>query len=95
MQHAYLALLTHSMNGEIIISTEKLKQELQLNIFIPYILNKAAKVFIQNSDGSVLKKSTLNQGHNKIDISVWEQTALVVKIETANETILRKIDIVK
>ncbi len=81
------------MITEINIQTEKQNHGHWLKIFIPYPTNEKTTASIQNSHGEIIKHVKLNDGNNAIDISNIIEHIIDVKIETAFEIILRKINI--
>ncbi len=64
-----------------------------LRIHIPYDTKQLSTVTIQDTSGSLLKKTKLYQGNNSIDISNLAEETVNLKIETPFETILTEIKI--
>ena len=81
------------MMSQITIETEKQNHGDWLKIYIPYPTIEKATAFIQNSHGEIIKNVQLNEGNNAIDISNIADDIVDVKIDTAYEIILRKINI--
>lgn len=81
------------MNSEITIITENQNHGGWLKIFIPYPTTEKTTACIQNSHGEIIRYVKLNEGNNAIDTSNIKEDIVDVKIETAYEIILRKINI--
>jgi hypothetical protein len=81
------------ITSKIIIETEDQNHGEWLKIYIPYPTQEKTTATIQNSHGEIIKHVKLKEGHNAIDISNIADDEVDVKIETANEIILRKINI--
>lgn len=64
-----------------------------LRVYIPYDARQVSTASIQNTSGSLLKKTKLFEGNNSIDISNITDAVVNLKIETPFETILREIKI--
>ena len=64
-----------------------------LKIFIPAMAEAGSLATIQNNRGSTLRDVRLNRGNNAIDISLLEDSALQVKVETGSQTILKTVQI--
>jgi len=81
------------MTKEISIEVEKQNQGDWLNIYIPYKTDEAMACILLNDHGETLKKVKLKPGNNSIDISNINNTTINLKIETAYETILKKLNL--
>ncbi len=81
------------MMSEITIATEQGNHANWLKIFIPYSTSETTNACIQNLHGEIIKQVKLFEGNNAIDMSCIEEDTVDVKINTAFETILRKINI--
>ncbi|MCY7292087.1 MAG: hypothetical protein LH615_07885 [Ferruginibacter sp.] len=81
------------MTSLITIETEKHNHGGWLKIYIPYHTTEKTIAIIQNTHGEVIKLIKLNEGTNSIDISNIFEEVVDVKIETAYEIILRKINL--
>jgi hypothetical protein len=79
------------MIPEISIEIETQNQGDWIKIFIPYDSAEKMTAQMQNENGQVLKLVKLLQGNNAIDISNIKSQSINIKIETAHETILKKI----
>lgn len=81
------------MTRDISIQIEKQNYGYWLTIYIPYTSDEEMKGILQNGHGEILKKVKLKQGNNSIDISNIKNTSINLKIETAYETILKKLNL--
>ena len=81
------------MDTTIRIENEAILKGRWLRIHIPYDAKQSSMATIQNTGGSLLKKTKLYQGNNSIDISNITEETVNLKIETPLETILREIKI--
>jgi len=81
------------MTSQITIEAEKHNHGAWLKIYIPYPASDKTIAIIQNTHGEVIKYVNLNEGTNSIDISNIFEEVVDVKIETAYEIILRKINL--
>ncbi len=79
------------MNSGIIIKTELQQKGSWIKISIPMQHPGAARATVSSAQGTVIKTVMLEQGNNAIDISGIAVQSLLVKVETAFETILRNI----
>ncbi|MEO6539758.1 MAG: hypothetical protein ABIN74_02160 [Ferruginibacter sp.] len=79
------------MAKDIHIQIERQNQGDWINIYIPYPSDEKMFGSLQNEQGEIVKKVTLKQGNNSIDISSIKSTSINLKIETAYQTILKKL----
>lgn len=79
------------MNKEITIKAELLNKGRWIKVNIPSTFKSTATVIVSSAEGEVLKKVTLEEGHNAIDISGILNSSVNIKVETAFETILKNI----
>lgn len=76
------------MNKAVTIENEISLKGNWLKVYMPHPNGKAS---ILDKDGSVIKKVSLNEGQNAIDISNINNQKINIKIETAFETILKEV----
>lgn len=81
------------MTRDISIQIEKQNYGYWLTIYIPYASDEDMKGILKNGNGEILKNVKLKQGNNSIDISNIKNTSINLKIETAYETILKKLNL--
>jgi hypothetical protein len=81
------------MAGEINITVERLNHGDWINIYIPKSMGDNVFAEIQNNRGELLRKLTLAEGRNLIDISFVTDKELNIKIESAYHTLLKKIEL--
>lgn len=86
-------LVFPNMPVEISIEIERQNHGDWLNVYIPYQSDEAMACILQNEYGEVIKKVKLKAGSNSIDISSIKNTTINLKIETAYETILKKLNL--
>lgn len=75
----------------ITIEQEQAYKSRWIKVYVPHILKDGSSVSIQNRNGAVLKRLSLNEGYNAIDISSIDETTINIKVETPFETILKEI----
>lgn len=73
------------------IDVENGYQSRWLKILLPYAVGGDATVSLCNAEGALMKKATLSQGLNAVDISGISGASVHVKIETAFETVFKEI----
>jgi ethanolamine utilization microcompartment shell protein EutS len=81
------------MNTEITIKAELLNKGRWIKVNIP-ASKPAATAIVSSAEGEVLKKVMLEEGNNAIDISSISNNSINIKVETANETILKNIKLI-
>jgi hypothetical protein len=79
------------MISAITISVEIQNHGDWIKIFMPYETTEKMFAQLQNDNGDTIKKVSLIQGNNAIDISSVKNQCINLKIETQFETILKKI----
>jgi hypothetical protein len=79
------------MTTEILIETEKQNHGNWIKIFIPYPTSDKMIATLQNEAGETIKRVTLLSGNNAVDISHIIQSTILIKIDTAFETISKKL----
>ncbi|MEO6254671.1 MAG: hypothetical protein ABIO79_15270 [Ferruginibacter sp.] len=79
------------MTKDINIEIERQNHGDWINIYIPYPSDEKMFGSLQNEHGEIVKKVTLKQGNNSIDISSIKSTSINLKVETAYQTILKKL----
>lgn len=79
------------MTNSITIETELLNKGRWIKINIPTSLQSVSCATILTIDGEILKKVTLSEGLNAIDISGIICNTINIKVETTNETVLKNI----
>jgi hypothetical protein len=79
------------MTTEISIEIEKQNHADWIKIFIPYSSSEKMIATFQKEDGETIKRVKLLSGNNAIDISQIIQSTILLKIDTAFETISKKI----
>lgn len=75
----------------IIIEQEQAYKSRWIKVYVPHFLKDGSSVSIQTRNGAVLKRLSLNEGYNAIDISSIDETTINIKVETPFETILKEI----
>jgi hypothetical protein len=88
-----IAILCKYMTKEIDIQLEKQNQGDWIKIFVPYPASEKMIAILQNENGETIKRVKLSSGNNAIDISQVIYSTILLKIDTAFETILKKIQI--
>ncbi len=83
------------MESNITITEEHSNKSNWLKIFIPKKVATTALAIIKKTDGDILRKITLDEGNNSIDITNINETTISVKVETPYETILKHLIINK
>ena len=81
------------MTKEIDIQIERQNHGDWIKIFIPYPTSEKMTATLQNVHGETIKRVKLSPGNNAIDISQVIYSTILLKIDTAFETILKKIQI--
>jgi hypothetical protein len=79
------------MTTEISIEVENQNHGNWIKIFIPYSPSEKMIATLQNVDGETIKRVKLLAGNNAIDISQIIQSTILIKIDTAFETISKRI----
>jgi hypothetical protein len=79
------------MNNCITIETELLNKGKWIKVNIPKSRQSDSCATILTIDGEILKKVTLSEGCNAIDISGIAGNSVNIKVETACETVLKNI----
>jgi hypothetical protein len=79
------------MTTEISIQVENQNHGNWIKIFIPYPSSEKMIATLQNVDGETIKRVNLLSGNNAIDISEIIQSTILLKIDSAFETISKKI----
>jgi hypothetical protein len=79
------------MSTNISIQIETQNHGDWIKIFIPYPSSEKMIATLQNVDGETIKRVKLSSGNNAIDISQVIQSIILLKIDTAFETISKKI----
>jgi hypothetical protein len=79
------------MNQEITIKAEFVNKGRWIKVNIPVAQPVTASAVLSADSGEVLKKVTLQEGNNAIDISGISGNSINVKVETFNQTILKNI----
>ena len=90
-----IAILCRYMIKEIDIQIEKQNHGDWIKIFVPYPASEKMIAILQNENGETIKRVKLSSGNNAIDISQVIYSTILLKIDTAFETILKKIQINK
>ena len=80
------------MIKEIDIQVERQNHGDWIKIFIPYPSDEKMLAVLQNEYGETIKRVKLTGGNNSIDISNITTASVNIKIETASETILKKLN---
>lgn len=73
------------------IELEENNRSRWIKVFIPQKAIPGSSASIQNKQGTVLKRLSLNAGYNAIDISQILELPINIKIETPFETILKEV----
>ncbi len=81
------------MSSAIRIQVEIQNHGYWLNVYITYQTDEEMVAKLQNENGEILKKVTLKEGNNSIDISNIKNKIVNLKIETPYETILKKLNL--
>lgn len=79
------------MAATIEIAKEENSRSMWIKVFVPANAAKQTKATIQDKQGAVLKRLTLSEGQNSIDISSVKEYPISIKVETPFETILKEI----
>lgn len=78
--------------GEMVtIVSEESNSSRWIKVYIPATVNGKSRACIQDKQGAILKRLTLHNGHNAIDISCIQENPISIKVETPYETILKEI----
>jgi hypothetical protein len=89
-----IAIIVQSyMTKEIDIQLENQNHGYWIKIYIPFECQEKMTAVLQNQTGEILRLVQLTQGNNAIDISYMNNQTINLKIETPNQTILKKIKI--
>ena len=81
------------MVNAITIEVEQQNRGAWIHVCIPYASAKKNKALLQNEAGEILKSVQLVEGNNAIDISGIRGPMVILKIETAFETVLKNLKI--
>jgi len=79
------------MTKDIDIQLERQNHGDWINIYIPYPSDEKMFGSLQNEQGEIIKKVKLKEGNNSIDISNIKTASINLKVETAYQTILKKL----
>jgi hypothetical protein len=90
IQHNF-NVFSKTMTTEISIEIEKQNHGNWIKIFIPHPSSEKMMATLQKEDGETIKRVKLLSGNNAIDISQIIQSSILLKIDTAFETISKKI----
>ncbi len=89
--HYTFIVFLNIMTTEISIEVENQNHGNWIKIFIPYLSSEKMIATLQNIDGETIKRVKLLAGNNAIDISQIIQSTILIKIDTAFETISKRI----
>ncbi len=78
------------MAKQIEFSVEKVNHGNWLRISVPYHATTGMTATLQNQRGQILKTALLLTGNNLIDIESMAPQAVVIKIDTPYETLLKE-----
>ncbi len=81
------------MTKEIHIQIERESHGDWINVYIPYSCDEKTFGVLENEHGEIVKKVKLKEGNNSIDISNIKNTFINLKVETAYQTILKKLNL--
>ncbi len=87
----YRGTLAHYMTKEIHIQVERQNRGEWINIYIPYPSDENMFGSLQNEEGEIVRRVKLKEGNNSIDISNIKTASINLKVETAYQTILKKL----
>jgi predicted DNA-binding helix-hairpin-helix protein len=79
------------MEEMVRIEQEENNRSRWIKVFVPHKAVPGSNASIQDRQGVVLKRLSLNAGYNAIDISQIAEDTINIKIETPYETILKEI----
>jgi hypothetical protein len=81
------------MEEVITIEQELHNRSRWIKVFVPSSIRKNSSACIQDKQGVVLKRLSLSEGYNSIDVSQIEENIINIKVETPFETILKEINL--
>lgn len=81
------------MADMVTIEQEENNRSRWIKVFVPTGAMEGSSVSIQDKQGALLKRISLNAGYNAIDISEVSETRINIKVETPYETILKEINL--
>jgi hypothetical protein len=64
----------------------------RINIYIPATAGEGSRACIQDRQGTVLKKLSLQAGFNSIDLNDITASPIIIKVETPHEMTLKEIN---
>jgi hypothetical protein len=79
------------MQDTVTIEQEENNRSNWIKVFVPQKAREGSSATLQDKQGALLKRITLNAGHNAIDISGITINPFNIKVETPYETILKEI----
>jgi hypothetical protein len=89
--HYNFIVFFYMMTTEISIEIEKQNHADWIKIFVPYPTSDKLIATLQKEDGETIKRVKLLSGNNAIDISQIIQSTILLKIDSAFETISKKM----
>lgn len=75
----------------ITIEQEENNRSRWIKVFVPGKGNGESMASIQDRQGVILKRLSLNAGYNAIDISHIAENPISIKVETPYETVLKEL----
>ena len=82
-----------TLKKAISIQTEHRNHGDWIKIFIPWHSDEMMQATLQNDAGDTIKTVQIFEGNNAIDISNIKTSCINIKIETAFETVLKKLQL--
>jgi hypothetical protein len=79
------------MTDAVTIEEEQHYRSRWIKVYIPQHQQQLCSASLQNKQGVLLRRISLNTGYNAIDISHITDTPISIKVETPWETILKEI----
>jgi hypothetical protein len=79
------------MTEMVTIEQEENNRSRWIKVFVPQKAREGSSATIQDKQGALLKRISLNAGYNAIDISGIIINPFIIKVETPYETILKEI----